>query len=77
VSAQIAQSYELKLLYPVIQLARTTNDFTIMYWLHDGFYMLVNNNERAAYWIELLELAVETVANELEIPSFLDIEYVT
>jgi hypothetical protein len=76
IAAQVAQSYELKLLYPVIQLARTTSDFTIMYWLHDGFYIYVGNKEKVQFWIDILDDAVCAVADELDIPTFLEIEHI-
>lgn len=37
VLAQLAQAYELNLLYPVIKLAKSDNRFQIVLWQHDGF----------------------------------------
>ena len=35
--AQQAQATELYLLLPVLKLAKSTNDFSITLWQHDGF----------------------------------------
>jgi len=47
VLAQLAQAWELRLLLPVLELARTTEQFTIMLWLHDGFYVDFRDQNRA------------------------------
>ena len=55
--SQVAQALELKLLAPIFQLARKTNDFTITLWQHDGFS--VNFTRRTEEWKRRISREVE------------------
>jgi hypothetical protein len=72
--AQIAQSYELKLMLPILDLAETykgTSGFTITMWLHDGVCIKVHDARRVDAWKEKLSEAVQEQATHLEIPTML------
>jgi hypothetical protein len=65
VLAQLAQAWELRLLAPVIDLARSTDQFTITTWLHDGFYVDVRDSARATRWGREITKAVDREAHSL------------
>jgi len=75
-AAIIAQSYELKLLEPVIRHAvehqGKTSGYTIMAWLHDGCWIQVADARNIDRWRTRLSLDVEKVAGELGIPTWLE-----
>ena len=50
IMAQVAQSYELKLLLPVLNLAESTNDFKILLWQHDGFSVKFSDRSKKPRW---------------------------
>ncbi|AFZ69532.1 hypothetical protein Deipe_4165 (plasmid) [Deinococcus peraridilitoris DSM 19664] len=64
-----AQSYEVKLMWPIFDLARRTDDYSIVLWLHDGFY--VRSHDRSKFTRQMRRLlgAVERQAQELNIPT--------
>lgn len=74
VAAQVAQSYELKLLSPVVNAAQITDEFFIAYWLHDGLYISIRQMQRAGLWIERIQESVKLIAKELDIPT--ELEYI-
>jgi hypothetical protein len=72
--AQEAQSYELALLLPVLDLAekhKGTDGFTITMWMHDGFCVHVHDARRTVAWKARLTKAVDDNASALGIPSSL------
>ena len=75
--ALIAQSYELKLLEPVIALAiEQTNlqhGFSLVTWLHDGFCFVPNKARDKEHWCKTLQEAVREQALLLGIPTELEI----
>jgi hypothetical protein len=72
VLAQLAQSCELKLLHPVVQLAETTDQFSIMLWLHGGFHVDFRDPSKAARWKARIEQAVQEEADRLGVATSLD-----
>ncbi|MCW5940666.1 MAG: hypothetical protein KIS66_00450 [Fimbriimonadaceae bacterium] len=75
-AAIIAQSYELKLLEPVIRLAieqqGKTGGFVITSWLHDGCWIHVTDSRNRKRWKNRLSLEVEQTAKTLGIPTWLE-----
>ena len=70
--AQVAQSWELRLMLPILDLAeshRGTNGFTITMWLHDGVCINVHDARRIEAWKARISLAVAKQADELGIPT--------
>jgi len=70
--AQVAQSWELRLMLPILDLAeshRGTNGFTITMWLHDGVCISVHDARRLEGWKNRISLAVTEQAGELGIPT--------
>jgi hypothetical protein len=60
--AQTAQAVELQLLVPAINLARTTREFTILLWQHDGF--TVHFARRRELWQARINEVVERQIKE-------------
>ena len=60
--AQCCQAMELKLLFPIVELAIENRDrkhgFTIALWQHDGFTLHTKSSQQRKYWIEYLSNAV-------------------
>lgn len=70
--AQVAQSWELRLMLPILDLAeahRGTNGFTITMWLHDGVCINVHDARRIERWKKRISSAVAEQAGELGIPT--------
>lgn len=70
--AQVAQSWELRLMLPILDLAeshRGTNGFTITMWLHDGVCINVHDEGRIEGWKKRISSAVAEQAGELGIPT--------
>jgi hypothetical protein len=72
VLAQLAQAWELRLLLPVLNLARTTDQFRIMLWVHDGVYVDFRDQSRAQFWSRRIIAAVNQEAQKLGIPTGLE-----
>lgn len=69
--AQEAQSYELSLLLPVLDLAkRSNNNLAIIAWQHDGFSAVCKKNEEI--WVPAMKRVVRNRAKELGINTFLE-----
>jgi len=68
--AQIAQSWEMKLIFPAFELATKTEDFRIMVFQHDGFS--VHFTRRPEEWRKRIESVVNDQAKALGIPSTLE-----
>lgn len=70
--AQVAQSWELRLMLPILDLAeshRGTSGFTITMWLHDGVCISVHDARRIEGWKTRISSAVAEQAGELGIPT--------
>lgn len=65
-----AQAMEMKLLHPVIALAKETEDFTVTLWQHDGFS--VHFTRRQECWTEKINQAVQEKVNSMGIPTRLE-----
>lgn len=74
VAAQIMQSYELFLMYPIVQAAEITSEFHIVLWVHDGCYIDVKDARRLRLWIERLQKAVKARASEIGVITELDVK---
>lgn len=75
VLAEQAQAIEMYLLYPVIDLAKNTNEFEVTLWLHDGFSVAFKNESKRERWTQRIQKAVEKRAEELGIITELEVEY--
>ena len=73
IMAIIAQSYELKLLFPVVEAAIDSEEFDIVSWLHDGFCLAVKDNSKASRITAKLQVLVKNEAEKLGIATQLDI----
>ncbi len=69
--AQQAQSYELRLLWPAIELAMSTKDFMITAFMHDG--CAFDFTRRSDSWIDRITSAVQEEADLLNIPTELEV----
>lgn len=72
--AHQAQSVELYILLPVIDLARTTKDFFITLWQHDGFSVHFTNKSKVDYWIKKIQSVVQQKIDEQGILTHLEWE---
>lgn len=72
--AHQAQSVELYLLLPVVELASTTKDFYITLWQHDGFSVHFTNKTKVDYWIKKIQSAVQSKIDEQGILTHLEWE---
>ncbi len=70
--AQLSQSYELKLLYPVIELAKKDLRFDVVLWQHDGFSVLIRKQEDEEMIIFSIKYVVKAVADKLGINTELE-----
>jgi hypothetical protein len=72
--AHQAQSVELYLLLPVVELASTTKDFYIILWQHDGFSVHFTNKSKIDRCIPRILQIVQTKIDEQEILTHLEWE---
>lgn len=72
--AHQAQSVELYLLLPVVELASTTKDFHITLWQHDGFSIHFNSTSRIDRWIPRILQVVQQKIDEQGILTHLEWE---
>lgn len=70
--AQQAQAVELYLLLPVLDLAKSTNDFVITLWQHDGFSINFTSEGRRDRWINKINKVVNDRAADLGIITKLE-----
>lgn len=68
--AQVAQAAELKLIYPVVQLAKQTEEFKITLWQHDGFS--VHFTRREERWKREMARVVSEQAERMGIVTGLE-----
>jgi len=72
VMAQAAQTAEMELLVPVVEMARTTEDFQVVLFQHDGFSVKFRRNKDK--WQEMIGEVVEKKAKEMGFPTGLEWE---
>lgn len=77
VMARVSQSYEMVLLKPIFDLAKTTDDFTIQLYQLDGLSIVWNRKAHKDYWIERLNRTFKENADNLGILTNLDWKFVT
>lgn len=74
--ASISQSYELRLLMPVVEAAMSQkfqgHGFTVCQWLHDGFCFDVHDKADHQLWMERLSGLVQDAAASLDIHTCLE-----
>jgi hypothetical protein len=70
IMATVAQSWEMKLIFPVFLMASHTRDFTITLFQHDGFS--INFRQRKEEWKKKLEGVVSNKVKELGIYTGLE-----
>lgn len=73
--AQVAQSWELALMLPVLDMAEQNqgpSGFRLMLWLHDGIAIHVPDARRRESWRKRLSDAVDVNAMALSIPTSLE-----
>jgi hypothetical protein len=70
--AEAAQVAEMELLLPVVRLAKTTNDFQITLYQHDGISLLFRKDKKE--WIDRIDGEVRKKAKEFGFPTGLDWE---
>ncbi|OYD95913.1 hypothetical protein CDG77_10180 [Nostoc sp. 'Peltigera membranacea cyanobiont' 213] len=72
VMAQQAQAIELYLMLPVLDLAKTTKDFIITIFQHDGCSINFTNKSKKKKWLTRIVGAVQARADELGILTGLE-----
>jgi len=70
IMAEVAQSWEMKLIYPAFDLARKTSDFTITLFQHDG--ISVQFTRRSEQWKRRIEESINENANRLNFMTWLE-----
>ncbi len=74
VASIVAQSWELRLMLPIVNAAQTSEAFSIVLWLHDGCSLAFRDASRRARIVEQLQARVANVASELDIATVLEVE---
>ena len=74
VLSQVNQSYELRLLLPVLLEAMVSTQFRIVLWLHDAICVEVRDHKRRANYIKRMKELVKIEADMLGIPTQLNEE---
>jgi hypothetical protein len=65
VAAQVAQSWELFLMSPILRAANITDQFTILAWLHDGCFLKFRDMRSFDYWMnKLSNIVIDNAENE-------------
>jgi hypothetical protein len=72
--AQEAQAIEMYLLLPIVDLANSTDDFTITVWQHDGFSVNFNREAKRERNIRKMQELVKERADKLGIITHLEVE---
>jgi hypothetical protein len=73
VAAQIAQSYEMRILKAVLPVVKEERKITIVSWLHDGCSLWFGAEDRKAAQIERIKQAVKDKASKLGIQTTAEI----
>jgi hypothetical protein len=74
IMAHQAQSLELYILLPLVDLANTTNDFQITLWMHDGFSINFTNRTKVNYWIKKIESVINERIKEVNVQTYVEWE---
>jgi hypothetical protein len=74
IASQLAQATELWLMYPIVQEAFKTSEFTIVVWLHDSVSISISDKRRSQYWIGRLQEVVRLNGSSKGYISMLEIE---
>lgn len=69
-----AQAVELRLLWPVVEVARTSDELDIVCWLFDGASLAFSDASKQARLLSKLQGKVQAVADELGILTELEVE---
>lgn len=75
IMAQVAQSYEMRLIEPVLRVCELTNEVQLVYYLFDGCYLHIRQGERTDLWVERIQDLVYDQACLLGIPTCLDVNF--
>jgi len=70
IMAEIAQAWEMKLIYPAFELAQQTREFTITLYQYDGFS--VHFTRRPEVWKPRIEQAINENAHRLDFMTWLE-----
>lgn len=73
VLAYVVQSYELRLMLPLMEVVRDTKQIYLMSWLHDGVTLDLGNSTKAKRHIRSIEAAVIREADGLGIITKLEV----
>lgn len=71
--AQQAQATEMILMYPIIQLARDTDNYDVVLWQHDGCSIAFKDNSKAETQLKGIIQAVAHKAKEMNITTELEV----
>jgi hypothetical protein len=74
VLAQISQAIELRIMHAVFELAKTTSDFTITLFQHDGIAVHFTDKSKCKAWKKRMSDAVAREAQHFGVETFLDWE---
>ena len=72
IMAHQAQSLELYLLLPLVDLANSTDDFQITLWMHDGFSVNFTDITKKDYWTKRIESVVNERIKEVGAITYLE-----
>ena len=72
--AEQAQALELYILLPVLELAKSTSDFQITLWMHDGFSVNFPNSSKQDRWLQKIINVVNEKAKELNVITYLEVD---
>jgi hypothetical protein len=74
VLAQVSQAIELKIISAVFKVAKTTSDFTITLFQHDGIAVHFTDKTKMEKWKKRLDEAVAQEAESAKVETFLEWE---
>ena len=72
--AEQAQALELYIMLPALDLAKTTSDFQITLWMHDGFSVNFTSSTKQDRWLQRIINSVNERANALGVITYLEVE---
>lgn len=75
--ASVVQSYELKLMLPILPILKSNQQIYILSWLHDGVTLHFGNKSKQEEQIRRLQKAVARQAREMGICSSLEVQHLT
>ena len=59
-------------MYPIVEMAQRTDEFSIVLWLHDGCYIDFKDSNKATRWSNRIVEAVNRQACEMGILTRLE-----